>query len=74
MKPELVAVLGTALGKAFGIGLVLDGRVGTASTRVDCDTFTLQVAQMCSDGLALHTLELDDPRFEDDAAGSKAHA
>ena len=73
-EAELVAVLGTALGKALGIGLVLHGRVGTASARVDRDTFTLQVAQMCSDGLALHTLELDDPRFDDDAAGSKAHA
>jgi hypothetical protein len=69
-----VAVIRTTLGKHLRIGLVLHGRVSTASARVDRDTFTLQVAQMRSEGLAFHTLELDDPRFDDDAAGSEAHA
>src|SRR5581483_2156526 len=73
-EPELVAVLQAALGEGFGVGLVLRRRIGMASKPVQRDALPLQVAQMGGDGLALDTLELDDPRLDNNATGPEPHA
>jgi hypothetical protein len=73
-EPELVPVLQPPIGKGPGVGAIVLARVGLAVLTVSRDSLALQVAQVGSDGVALHALQLDHPRLDDDAAGSIAHA
>jgi len=69
-----MAVLLAALGKGLGVGMVFERRICVPGLPVHRDALALQVAQVGGNGVALHALELDDPRLYDDAAGPEAHA